>query len=72
MTVVLAPSVTVHGLVPVQPPPLQPVKVKPAAGVAVSATAVPLANKAEHVAPQAIPTGALVTLPAPLRFTVNV
>src|SRR5206468_12549218 len=72
VTVVLAPSVTVHGLVPEQPPPLQPVKVKPAAGVAVSATAVPLANKAEHVAPQAIPTGALVTLPAPSRFTFNV
>ncbi|PYN89530.1 MAG: hypothetical protein DMD87_05325 [Candidatus Rokuibacteriota bacterium] len=74
MTVVAALSVTVHGLVPEQPPPLQPVKVKPAAGVAVSATAVPLANKAEHVAPQAIPAGALVTvpLPAPPRFTVNV
>ncbi|PYN89529.1 MAG: hypothetical protein DMD87_05320 [Candidatus Rokuibacteriota bacterium] len=71
---VLAPSVTVHGLVPVQPPPLQPVKVKPAAGVAVSTTAVPLANEAEHVVPQAIPAGTLVTvpLPAPLTFTVNV
>src|SRR5437867_1156966 len=74
VTAVLAPGVAVHGFVPVQPPPLQPVKVKPAAGVAVSATAVPLANKAEHVAPQAIPAGALVTVPllAGLRFTVNV
>ena len=74
MTVVSAPSATVHGLVPEQPPPLQPVKVKPAAGVAVSTTAVPLANEAEHVAPQAIPLGALVTvpLPAPLGLTVNV
>src|SRR5436309_15859760 len=68
VTVVLAPSVTVHGLVPEQPPPLQPVKVKPAAGVAVSATAVPLANKAEHVAPQAIPAGALATVPLPAPF----
>src|SRR5206468_3525502 len=72
VTVVSAPSGTVHGPVPEQPPPLQPVKVKPAAGVAVSATAVPLANKAEHVVLQAIPAGALVTVPAPLRFTVNV
>ena len=74
VTVVSAPSVTVHGPVPAQPPPLQPVKAKPALGVAVSVTAVPLANVAEHVAPQAIPAGALVTvpLPAPPRFTVNV
>ena len=74
VTVVAPLSVTVHGLVPEQPPPLQPVKAKPAAGVAVSATAVPLANKAEHVAPQAIPAGTLVTVPllAGLRFTVNV
>ena len=72
MTVVFAPSVTVQVLVPEQPPPLQLVKVEPAVGVAVSATAVPLANEAEHVMPQAIPAGALVTLPAPLRFTVNV
>lgn len=38
-------SVTVHVPVPEQPP-LQPVKVEPAAGVAVKATAVPLANEA--------------------------
>ena len=43
MTVVVAFKVTVQGPVPVQPPPLQPVKVEPAAGVAVSVTVVPLA-----------------------------
>ena len=69
-------SVTVHVPVPVpeQPPPLQPVKVEPAAGVAVRVTTVPLANEAEHDAPQAMPAGALVTvpLPAPLGLTVSV
>src|SRR5438093_1194333 len=74
VTVVAAPSVTEHVPVPVQPPPLQPVKVEPAAGVAVSVTAVPLANVAEQVVPQAMPAGALVTVPvpAPLGLTVNV
>src|SRR5207249_2160633 len=74
VTVVAVLSVTVHVPVPEQPPPLQPVKVEPAAGGAVSVTTVPLANEAEHVAPQAIPAGALVTvpLPAPLGLTVSV
>jgi len=43
VTVVAALRVTVHEPVPVQPPPLQPVKVESAAGVAVKVTAVPLA-----------------------------
>src|SRR5438093_415988 len=74
VTVVAAPSVTEQVPVPAQPPPLQPVKVEPAAGAAVSVTAVPLANEAEHVVPQEMPAGALVTvpLPAPLRLTVSV
>src|SRR5881628_2950059 len=74
MTVVAPLSVTVHGPVPEQPPPLQPVKVEPAAGGAVSVTTVPLPNAAEHVAPQEIPAGALVTvpLPAPVLLTVSV
>ena len=57
VTVVAALSVTVHAPVPEQPPPLQPVKVEPAAGVAVKVTAVPLAYAAEHVVPQEIPAG---------------
>src|SRR5690349_5725175 len=51
--------------VPVQLPPLQPLKVEPVAGAAVKVTAVPLANAAEQVAPQEMPVGALVTVPVP-------
>src|SRR5204862_7314469 len=65
VTVVDAESVTTHAPVPEQPPPLQPLKVEPAAGVAVSVTGVPLVKLAEHVAPQVIPAGALVTGPPP-------
>src|SRR5439155_402179 len=39
--------------------------VEPAAGAAVSVTAVPLAKLAEQVAPQVMPAGLLVTVPAP-------
>ena len=42
VTVVAALTVTVHGLVPEQPPPLQPANVDPPAAVAVSVTTVPL------------------------------
>jgi len=75
VTVVAVFSVTVHVPVPMQPPPpLQPVKVDPAAGAAVSVTIVPFANDAEHVAPQEMAAGLLVTvpLPAPAFETVNV
>jgi len=74
VTAVAPLSVTVHGPVPEQPPPLQPVKAKPAAGVAVSVTAVPLANEAEQIAPQEMPAGVLVTvpMPTPLGLTVSV
>jgi len=66
--------VTLQVPVPVQPPPLQPVKVEPAAGVAVRVTAVPVVNAAEHVVPQEIPAGLLVTVPLPVpdRETVSV
>jgi len=57
--------VTEHVPVPAQPPPLQPVNVEPAAGVAVRVTAVPLVKAAAHVVPQVIPAGALVTVPVP-------
>ena len=71
---VAALSVTVHVPVPVQPPPLQPLNVDPAAGAAVKVTAVPLANAAEHAAPQEIPAGLLVIVPvpAPVLLTVSV
>src|SRR2546422_1765978 len=42
VTVVLAVRVRLHGVVPEQPPPLQPVNVDPLAGVAVRITTVPL------------------------------
>jgi hypothetical protein len=73
VTVVAVVSVTVHAPVPEQPPPLQPVKVEPGAGAAVKVTAVPLANAAEHVVPQEMPVGALVTVPVPVPAleTVN-
>ena len=41
VTVVAAVTVTTHVPVPLHPPPLQPVNVDPAAGAAVSVTAVP-------------------------------
>src|SRR5438093_13577156 len=65
MTVVAALTVTVNGPVPLHAALPMSVKVEPVAGVAVSVTTVPLANGAEHVAPQAIPVGALVTVPLP-------
>src|SRR5438094_5200698 len=65
VTVVAALTATVQAPGPEQPPPLQPLKVEPAAGAAVSVTAVPLAKLAAQVAPQVMPAGLLVTLPAP-------
>jgi len=73
-TVVAALMVTVHVPVPVQPPPLQPENVEPAAAAAVSVTDEPVVNEAEQIAPQEMPAGALVTvpLPAPALDTVSV
>jgi len=64
--------VTVHVPVPVQPPPLQPENVEPAAGVAVKVTAVPLPNAAEQVVPQEMPVGALEIVPVPAPDLVRV
>src|SRR5206468_3113115 len=72
VTEVAALIVTVQGPVPEQPPPLQPVKFEPAAGVAVRVRAVPLANGAEHVAPQAMPAGELVMVPVPVPDLLTV
>src|SRR5207249_11056562 len=66
VTVVAALRVTVQAPGPEQPPPLQPLKVEPAAGAAVSVTAVPLVKLAAQVAPQVMPAGLLVTVPAPV------
>jgi len=73
VTVVAALSVTVQAPVPEQPPPLQPLKLEPAAGAAVKVTAVPLEYAAAQVAPQEMPAGLLVTvpIPAPVLLTVS-
>jgi hypothetical protein len=57
--------VTLHAPVPLHAPP-QPAKVEPESGVAAKLTTVPLAKLAEHVVPQEIPEGVLVTVPVPL------
>src|SRR5437667_10121382 len=72
VTAVAAETVTVQAAVPVQPPPLQPVKAELAPGLAVRVTAVPLAKLAEQVATQLIPAGLLVTVPDPVPASVTV
>src|SRR5207245_3580176 len=72
VTVVAALTVTVQAPGPEQPPPLQPLKVEPAAGAAVSVTAVPLVKLAAQVAPQLMPAGELVTVPLPVPAGVTV
>ncbi len=64
--------VRVQGLVPLQPPPLQPAKSEPAVGVAFRVTTVPLVKVAEQVPPQLMPPGALVTVPLPLPALATV
>ena len=71
VTVVLAIRVTTQVPVPEHPPPVQPVNVEPASGVAVSVTVVPLVNVAEQVAPQVMPAGALKTDPVPVPVLVT-
>jgi hypothetical protein len=71
VTAVLAVGLSEHGPVPEQAP-LQPANVAPAAGVAVSVIAAPLAKVPEQVAPQSMPAGALTTLPLPVPALVTV
>ena len=63
---------TTHAPLPLQSP-LQPANVWEKPGVGVRATWVPSAKLAEHVDPQLIPAGLLVTVPDPVPFfaTVN-
>jgi hypothetical protein len=70
-TVAAALMMTLQAPVPVHAP-LQPVKVEPVPGVAVNTTIVPVVNEAAHVAPQAMPAGALVTAPVPVPDLVTV
>ena len=54
------------------PPPFQPSKVSPVAGVAVNVTTVPSAKLKVQTAPQLIPAGLLVTVPLPLPVLLTV
>jgi hypothetical protein len=58
--------------VPLQPAPLQPAKLEPAAGVAVSATWLPLLTTSLQSLPQLMPVAVTVPLPVPALTTVNV
>ncbi len=71
VTAVAAFTTTLHAPAPEQAP-LHPAKLEPAAGVAVSATAVATLKLAEHVPGQEIPAGALVTAPVPAPAVVTV
>jgi hypothetical protein len=66
-----ASMVTLHAPVPLQEP-LQPANVEPESGVAAKLTTAPFAKLAEHVAPQEIPAGELVTVPVPVPLLATV
>jgi len=63
---------TVHEPVPLHPAPLQPVKVEPPVGAAVSTTVLPIAKSAAQVVPQEMPPGLLVTVPVPVPDLLTV
>lgn len=63
--------VTVHDPLPVHAP-LQPVNSELKFGAAVNVTEVPNGNDCEHVVPQWIPAGLLVTVPLPSPFLATV
>jgi hypothetical protein len=66
-----ASIVTTQLAVPLQPLPLQPVKVLEASALALRVTTVPAVKEALQVAPQVIPAGALVTVPPPVPLLVT-
>jgi hypothetical protein len=74
VTVVLAVRVTVQPPVPLQPPPFQPVKVKPGPAAAARVTWVPLGPLCEQSFPQltTLLGDVLVTVPVPVVTTVSV
>lgn len=69
--VVSAVKATAHGAMPVHVPD-HPLKVEPAAGVAVRVTAEPFGKAAVQVAPQLMPAGLLVTVPVPVPASTTV
>src|SRR5262249_14944504 len=66
VTLVSAVIVKLQVLVPLQTAAVQPVNAEPAAGVAIRVSWVPLVNWVEQVGPQLMPSGVLVTVPAPV------
>jgi hypothetical protein len=70
-TEVAAFMVTLHVVVPLQPPDHPPNDAL-VAGAAVSVTTVPAGNVATQVVPQLIPEGLLVMLPPPVPEVVTV
>ena len=71
VTDTVALIVTLQGPVPEQAP-LQPAKVEPEAGEAVSVTVAPGSNTVEHTLGQSIPEGLVVTVPVPLPDSATV
>ena len=65
VTAALPVKVTLQLPVPVQAPD-QPANVEVAFGTAVSVTMVPLVKLALHIAPQLMPAGLLMIVPAPV------
>ena len=57
VTAAAAVTVTVQGVVPLQPPPLQPANVEPGSAAAVSWTCVPVLTTSEQTPPQEIEIG---------------
>jgi len=69
LTAVFAFITTLQVPVPAHAEPLQPAKEKPDVGVAVKVTVEPWVKFAEHVLPQLMPDGELLTDPPPLLVT---
>lgn len=71
VTALAAPMLSTQLPVPVQSP-AQPVNELPAVAAAISVTELPLAKLPVQVAPQLMPAGLLVTVPAPVPFLFTV
>jgi len=71
VTAVSAAIVTVQVPVPLQPAPLQPANVEPVLGVAVNVTVAPWGYVSEQSAPQLMPAGDDVTVPAPVPLLLT-